>query len=78
MKRITVKLSGLPVAVDSESGYMADFCRSYLSDESPIFSVSTTKEAVTAEVENAPEPTTYNYTEALCLYREMAERLPLY
>lgn len=78
MNRVTIKLSEIPIAIYSESGYMADFCRSYLSDESPLFSVSTTKEAVTAEVENAPEPTTYNYAEALCLYREIAEKLPLY
>lgn len=75
---IKICLAGIPMAVHSESGFMADFCRDYITDESPLFSVSTTKEAVTAEVENAPEPTTYNYAEALCLYREMAERLPLY
>ena len=75
---IKICLAGIPMAVHSESGFMADFCRDYITDESPLFSVSTTKEAVTAEVENAPEPTTYHYAEALCLYREMAERLPLY
>ena len=75
---IMICLAEIPIAVYSDSGYMADFCRSYLSDKSPLFSVSTTKEAVTAEVENAPESTTYEYAEALCLYREMAERLPLY
>lgn len=78
MAKVNICLAEIPIEVHSNSGYMADFCRSYLSDKSPLFSVSTTKEAVTAEVNNAPEPTTYEYAEALCLYREMAERLPLY
>ena len=78
MAKVNICLAEIPIEVHSNSGYMADFCRSYLSDKSPLFSVSTTKEAVRTEVENAPEPTTYEYAEALCLYREMAERLPLY
>ncbi len=78
MTKVNICLAEIPIEVHSNSGYMADFCRSYFSDKSPLFSVSTTKEAVKAEVENAPEPTTYEYAEALCLYREMAERLPLY
>ena len=76
--KIQICLAGIPITVYSDSGYMADFCRDYMTDERPLFSVNTTKEAVMAEVENAPEPTTYNYAEALCLYREMAEKLPLY
>ncbi len=78
MNKIKIKLAEIPIEVQSKTDFMPSFCRDYLCDDEPIFAVSTTKEAVAAEVENAPEPTTYEYAEALCLYREMAERLPLY
>lgn len=78
MKTIKICLAEIPISVDSENEFMADFCRQYITDDNPLFSVSTTKEKITAEVENAPEPTTYEYAETLCLYREMAEILPLY
>lgn len=76
--RVNICLAELPIAVESQSGFMADFCRDYLTGEAPLFSVAAPAEAVTAEMENAAEPTTYDYAEALCLYRAMAETLPLY
>ena len=75
---IKICLSDIPIEVHFESDFMKVFCRDYLTNENPVFSVSTTKEAVTEEVNNAPEPTTFEYAEALCLYREIAEKLPLY
>ena len=75
---IKICLSDIPIEVHFESDFMKAFCRDYLTNVNPVFSVSTTKEAVTEEVNNAPEPTTFEYAEALCLYREMAEKLPLY
>lgn len=78
MNRIVIKLAEIPIEIYSGSGFMTDFCRSYLSDQSPLFSVKTDKEAVKREMENAEEPTAYEYAEAVCLYREIAERLPIY
>ena len=78
MIKTTVKLSSLPMALHSEREFTADFCRDYLTDDAPLFEVETTKEAVEKETHDADEPTTYEYAEALCLYREIAERLPLY
>lgn len=77
-KEIRISLAGIPIAVYSENAFMARFCRDYLTDEEPLFSVRSSGEAVAVEVKNAPEPVSFEYAEALCLYREMAERLPLY
>ena len=78
MNELTIKLAGIPIGISTGNALMPKLCRAYLTDEPPLFSVSTTGQAVTAELARATEPTTYEYAEALCLYREMAERLPLY
>lgn len=75
---IKICLAEIPITVTAEGGFMAEFCKNYITDKDTLFSVSVTEDAVAEEVENAPEPTTFEYAEALCLYREMAERLPLF
>lgn len=75
---INISLAGIPVSVESKNGFMRQFCNGYMTDEAALFSVSASEETVMKELENSDEPTTYEYAEALCLYREIAERLPEY
>lgn len=78
MNSITVKLAEIPIEIKSDSIYMQDLCRLYLSDEAPLFSVNTNKETVEAQMNCAEEKTSFEYAESLCFYREIAEKLPLY
>lgn len=76
--KLKVCLAEMPIEIESQSEFMQDFCRDYLTEKSPLFSVKTNKESVETELKSATEPTTPEYAEALCLYREIAERIPLY
>ncbi len=78
MNSITVKLAEIPIEIKCSSRYTEDLCRLYLSDDAPLFFVSTTKEKVQAEMDCAQEQTAFEYAESLCLYREIAEKMPLY
>ena len=75
---ITVRFADIIIGISSRYSFMESFCRDYLCDGKPSFTVSVTEDKVKKELQNAAEPTTHDYAEALCLYREIAERLPLY
>ena len=77
-KDIKVRFAGIPIELSSHSNFMRQFCKDYLCDGKPLFSVSATEDKTNEELQNADEPTTFDYAEALCLYREIAEKLPLY
>ena len=74
----TVAFAGLNIGVESRYAFMRRFCRDYLADGEPCFSVRADEAAVKRQSGLSEEPVTEEYAEALCLYREMAERLPLY
>ena len=78
MKMLKVRFAGIPIEITSHSCMIERFCRDYLCDGEPLFSVSVTEEKINEELQKADEPTTFDYAEALCLYREIAEKLPLY
>ena len=74
----TVRLAGLDVGVESRYEFMRGFCRDYVVDAAPVFTVQADSAAVSRQIAMAEEPVTPEYAEALQLYREMAEKLPLY
>lgn len=78
MKTLKVRFAGITIEFSSNSDFMERFCKDYLWDGKPLFSVSVTEDKINEELQNADEPTTFDYAEALCLYREIAEKLPLY
>lgn len=77
-EKFTVKFAGLPIGIEAKSEYMRKFCRDYLTEEKPLFSVSTTDEMIEREISAADFPVPVHYAESLCLYREIAERIPAY
>lgn len=74
----TVRFSGLDIGIETQYEFMRAFCRDYVTEGRPCFTVRTDDAAVRRQMAMAEEPTTPEYAEALQLYREIAERLPLY
>ena len=74
----TVRFSDLDVGVESRYAFMRSFCRDYVVAAPPCFTVRADRAAVSRQMAMAEEPVTPEYAEALQLYREIAERLPLY
>lgn len=78
MFNFTVNFAGLNIGITSIYKYTMDFCKDYIVDEPAVFSVCATEDKINHEIEisdfNPPAP----YAESICIYREIAERLPLY
>lgn len=76
---IELKLADLKIGMNSRFAWMQEFCRDYIEHlEEVDFSVCVEKAEIRNELENAKEPVTPEYAECLCLYREIAEKLPFY
>lgn len=78
MYNFTVNFAGLNINITTFHKYTYDFCKDYLTDAEPDFSVSTTEDKIQHEIDisefDAPKP----YAESICIYREIAEILPKY
>lgn len=75
---LTVRFSDLNIGMESRYDFLRAFCRDYVTDAPPCFTVRADQTAVSRQIAQAEEPVTPEYAEALQLYREIAERLPLY
>ena len=79
MTEFAIKIADVTVSVRSRFSFAEDFCKDYVVPaENVDFSVTADPLKVKAELENATEPVTEEYAECLCIYREIAEKLPLY
>lgn len=81
----TIKLAGIPVRVEALFESTRDYCRDYLTDEEPAFTVTSTNELIAAErtvsaetdlqegraVRHFPDA----YLETLAVYRQIAEKM---
>ena len=73
-----VNFSKLNIKVKSFYDYVYNFCREYLSEEKPDLSVETTQEKIDAEIATVDFEPSRGYAECVCVYREIAEKLPEY
>ncbi len=73
----TVRFSDLDIGIESRYAFMRGFCRDYLSDAPPCFTVRADEADVKRQAAEQKD-VTEEYAEALQLYREIAERIPLY
>ena len=73
-----VSFSKLNIGIKSEYQYTYDFCREYQCDEKPDFCVETTQEKIDAEIASVDFNPSRGYAESICIYREIAEKLPEY
>ena len=78
MDPLTLKLAGLIVRLDAQTRLPADFGRDYRTDAEPDFAVAVTPDALRREQALTNPPASAPYAESICLYREIAERLPAF
>jgi len=85
MTVFTISLAGFPIRVEALHESTANFCRDYLTDEEPVFTVRMEQRDIDWERENAAreraleglEPREYSerYLESLAVYRRIASLL---
>lgn len=73
---INIDIGGLTVAVDNRYNYIRKLAEDYLTDASPLFTVSVSEEELAAEREKSELSTSDAYFESLVAYRKIAEVLP--
>ena len=73
-----VSFSKLNIGIKAEYNYIYDFCKEYMCDEKPDFSVETTEEKIDAEIASVDFNPSRGYAECICIYREIAQKLPEY
>ena len=76
MTNFTVRLSDIDIEINSRYDSVKRFAEKYLSEAEPQFSVSVTDEQIEAEKAVWESDCADDYAESICLYREIAERLP--
>ncbi len=78
MYHLYTKLAGLCIKVEHKSLYIRKIFKPYMCEEQDaVFSVSATDEEIQAEIKNSGVMVE-DYCEAMCVYRAIAEKLPLY
>ena len=78
MAEFNLHMADLTIGVKTFYDYTLKYCSEYLSDMKPDFFVSTTQEKIDAEIEISEFDAPRDYAESICIYREIAEILPLY
>lgn len=78
MTDFVMDIAGLSVLAHCHFDFTYRFCREYLTDKEPDFSVSVTEEEIRQEIEISPYNPSAPYAESICIYREIAEKLPFY
>lgn len=74
--RFTIKLAGIPIAVETVHERCFEQCADYLTDEEPQMLVRTTAEDIAAErKESDSEQSSDEYLETLAVYRQIAEKM---
>lgn len=75
---IKIKIAGLCVGIENRYEYTENLCRDFLSDEEPLFTVRATDAEIEKERSMYDSEFSSGYLESVVVYRNIAERLPLY
>lgn len=74
-----IKLAEKNVNIQSSSPFAERFCADYLTQETAAdITAKAERDEVLREMEEAEVKTTFDYAEILCIYRYIAEQLPLF
>jgi len=73
-----VNFSDLNIEINSIYPYTYDFCKEYITYNKPDFSVRTSEEKIDAEIASVEFMPPRGYAESICIYREIAEKLPTF
>lgn len=78
-QHFSVRIAGLTIDFAHRYEYVRRLCRDYRtsSDSAPDISVRATEEQIEAERRNAETDLPADYAESLCLFRSLAEQIPL-
>lgn len=78
MSKIDVLLSGLKIRIEHRYNYMTEFCKNYLFDfDTPDITAKSDELSVLNEKKSVPSAP-IEVCESLCIYRDIAEQLPLF
>jgi hypothetical protein len=76
---IKIEIANLSVALENKYPFIEEFARDYICEGTPDFSVSVSDDKINNERMTAGgKRLSDGYLESICLYREIAERLPDY
>lgn len=78
MQKFNVEFAKLNIEVNCEYDYSYGFCKDYLCEGKPDFSVSVKSEDIDREIAESPYNPKRGYAESICVYREIAKALPQY
>lgn len=74
-----IRIANLNIELFPHDGFTERFCADYLADFSePDFAVKVSDEEILKEQETSGTHPSYGYAECICIYREIAYRLPQY
>lgn len=72
---LTIKIADIPIGIDNRYEFLTRFCKDYLTDEPPLFTVTPTDEDIKREAEIAEADYPEDYLESIVAYRKIAERI---
>ncbi len=75
---ITLNIANLPIGIDNKFEYVAALAKDYVTDETPLFTVSVSEEDIERERVSSGTNHTEGYYESIISYRKIAEILPDY
>lgn len=78
MQKFNIELAGLVIEVNCHYPYTEHYCREYLTDQQADFAVTVSEEEIEQEIAVSPYEPKPAYAESICVYRAIANRLPLY
>lgn len=78
MYEFIVNFADLNIKAKTIYDFSYNLCKDYLSNDEPDFCVETNDLLIDNEVEISPYSPKRDYAESICLYREIADNLPLY
>lgn len=75
---ITIKIAQIPIGIDNKYDYIESLAAEYLTDEEPLFTVSSTEAELDVERTMTDVEFSNGYLESIVSYRKIAEILPKY
>ena len=75
---VKIEIAALKIALENNFSHIEDLARDYLTEGECDFFVSVDQSQIEAERKNSEVAFSDGYLESICLYREIAEKLPEY
>ena len=76
--KFCVEFAKLNIEINTIYDYTFNLCKEYLTEAKPDFSVETTEEKIDEEIGTVDFNPPRGYAECICIYREIAKKLPEY